>query len=402
MSTQARLSVASSIVLVCSVASMIVAAARATDAASSPIDPSGGWDAVLVAAAFTSFAAYVSVLFLVRRGGPIVPMLIVAAALQLLPLLGPTLLSRDAYTYWAYGRVGAVHDGNPYSDAPAERPDDPATVRMGSSWREQPSLYGPVFTVASETIARAAGNSPDAAAILFRGLASLSVLAIAGLAAMLARNRAFAVALVGLNPLVALHFAGGGHNDAFMIALVLGAVALHRSRRETLSGLGWALSALVKWVSLAFLALLAIGERRGRGRRLVAWSAAWLAALALGAFALYGTAWLGAGERLSEQARRTGSIGLSGWLADLGLSHRSTVVLLGVLVVVAGSWLAAQAWRGRVRLGLAGVLLAALQGWLNPWYALWGLGLAAPEEDRTAHVLAVALSGFLLLDALPL
>jgi hypothetical protein len=49
-----------------------------------------------------------------------------------------------------------------------------------------------------------------------------------------------------------------------------------------------------------------------------------------------------------------------------------------------------------------GVLLAALQGWLNPWYAVWGVSLAAPEEDSTAHIGAVLLTGLLLHDALPL
>jgi len=383
------------------VAATIAAARAADDATSSPIMPPGGWEAVLVASGVLSFAVYVGLLLLLRRGGALVPILVLVACLQLVPLLGPTLLSRDAYTYWAYGRVGAVYGANPYQEAPARWPDDPATVSMGGAWREQPSLYGPVFTLVSEAVAEVAGDSPSRAALAFRGVAALSILAIVGLAALLAANRAFAAAFVGLNPLVALHFGGGGHNDALMIALVLGALALHRSGREVLGGAAWALSALVKWVSLAFLALVVLGERRAGGRRALAWSALWLVVLAVGATALYGTAWFGAARRLSEQARRTGSLGLSGWLGDLGLSHRPTVVVIGLLTVVAATWLAAQAWRGKVRLGLAGVLLAALQGWLNPWYALWGLALAAPEEDRTAQVLAVALSAFLLTDALP-
>lgn len=218
---------------------------------------------------------------------------------------------------------------------------------------------------------------------------------------LLAKNRPFAAAFVGLNPLVALHFGGGGHNDAIMIAFVLGALVLHRNGRDSMGGLSWALSALVKWVSLSFLALLVVGEWRTTGRRVLAWSVAWLALLSVAATAIYGTAWLGAAERLSAQARRTGSIGLSGWLGDLGLSHRPVVVIIAALTLAVGIWLALQAWNGRVRLGLAGVLLAALQGWLNPWYALWGLALSAPEEDRTAQVLAVGLSGFLLYDALP-
>ena len=329
----------------------LLAADRAADAASSPLTPPGRWEAILIASAILAFAAYLGVLLVLRPGGPLVPILVLAAVLQLVPLFGPTLLSRDVYAYWAYGRIGAVHEANPYDDVPAQWPDDPATRDMGSSWREQPSLYGPVFTVISEGVAEVAGDSSRRASAIFRGLAALSILAIVALAAYLATNRAFAAAFVGLNPLVALHFGGGGHNDALMIALVLAALALHRRRRDTLAGAAWALSALVKWVSLAFLALVALGERRERGTRVLGWGALWIVAFAIGATAIYGTAWFTAAERLSDQARRTGSIGLSGWLQDVGLSHRPVVVLIGLLTLAAATWLGTQAWRGNVRLG---------------------------------------------------
>lgn len=383
------------------VAAFVFSAAEAADAASSPIVPPGGWETVLVVAGIGSFAAYVATLLLLRSGGLLAPIVALAVVLQLLPLLGPTLLSRDTYTYWAYGRVGAVHDGNPYENAPGEWPEDAATISMASSWRDQPSLYGPVFTAISEAVAAVAGDSERAAALLFRGLAALSIIAIVLLAAVLARNRALAAACVGLNPLVALHFGGGGHNDALMMALVLAALVLRQRRHSAFAGLAWALASLVKWVPLAFLALVALGDRRRHERRLLTWTAISLIGLASASTVAYGTAWLGAAERLSEQARRTSSIGLAGWLGDLGLSHRPTVVVIGLLTLAAAVWLAVQARRGRVRLGLAGVLLAVLQGWLNPWYALWGLSLSAADEDRTARVLAVTLSGFLLADALP-
>jgi hypothetical protein len=47
-------------------------------------------------------------------------------------------------------------------------------------------------------------------------------------------------------------------------------------------------------------------------------------------------------------------------------------------------------------------VLALGQGWLNPWYASWGVALSAPEDDRLAHGLALGLTVFLMLDALPL
>ena len=60
------------------------------------------------------------------------------------------------------------------------------------------------------------------------------------------------------NPVLALHAAGGGHNDAWLGALVLAALALAASNRRWLAGAAWALAVLVKWVPLVFLVLRAL------------------------------------------------------------------------------------------------------------------------------------------------
>ena len=57
--------------------------------------------------------------------------------------------------------------------------------------------------------------------------------------------------------------------------------------------------------------------------------------------------------------------------------------------------------RARRRLGVSGSVAALGQGWLNPWYASWGVSLSASEEDRLAWVLAVGLTAFLLVDVVP-
>ena len=218
------------------------------------------------------------------------------------------------------------------------------------------------------------------------------MLAIIGLAVLLARNRQFAAAFVGWNPLLALHFAGGGHNDALMMALVLGALVLASRGRPGGAGLAWVAAIAVKWVAVAFAGLVLLGARF-RERRLLGGLALGGVVVVATSFTLFGSSWIRAGSGLSSQARRTGSIGLSGWLADLGLAHRPTLAMITLLTLAAVAWLSWQAWNGRVRLGLAGVLLAAVQGWLNPWYAVWGVSLAAPEEDTAAHVGAVLLTG---------
>jgi hypothetical protein len=121
----------------------------------------------------------VGLVLLRRRAAPVLVVFVVAAAVQLLPLSGPTLLSTDTWTYWKYGRVGAVESGNPYGDPPSTYPGDVAYAAMGSSWRDTTSLYGPLFTLGSELHARIAGDVPERAAWLFRLVAAVSVLGAA-------------------------------------------------------------------------------------------------------------------------------------------------------------------------------------------------------------------------------
>jgi hypothetical protein len=73
-----------------------------------------------------------------------------------------------------------------------------------------------------------------------------------------------------------------------------------------------------------------------------------------------------------------------------------------VLFVVAYAWLLREAWRGRARLGLCAGLLLLATPWLTAWYAIWAVPLAAFEEDRTAQLLALGLSAYLLRNAVPL
>lgn len=382
---------------------LVVAAAGASALpASSPIDAPGTWGAALAIGLALAFAGYVGGLVALRRRAlPVAAVLAVAAAVQLTPLAGPTLLSTDGWTYWMYGRIATEHGGNPYGDPPSAFPDDVAYGAMGSSWRNTTSLYGPLFTLGSEAEARVAGDDPHRAAWLFRLVAGLAAVGTAALVATYAARPAFAAAFVGWNPLLALHFGGGGHNDAVMMLLVVGALALAARSRPNLAGVAWIGAIGIKWVAAAFLALWALDRLRRREPLGLAGLAVGFAGLVAAATARYGTTWLEAFGGLSSQARRTGSIGLSKWLADVGLGHRAILLAIGLASLAAFAWLALQAWHGRRRLGVSGSVAALGQGWLNPWYASWGVSLSAGDEDRLAWVLAVGLTAFLLLDVVP-
>ena len=332
----------------------------------------------------------------------LVSAVVIAGAIQLAPLAGPLLLSTDAYTYWDYGRVGAVHDANPYVNEPSEFPDDPAFARMGRDWRDTTTSYGPVFTLASEGHAAVVGESAAATAWTYKALAALAMLALTALAAFVARDRAFAAVFVGWNPLLAVHFAGGGHNDAWMMAFVLGALALGAAGRRQWAGASWVAAIAIKWVALIFLPLRAL-EARAQGRRVghLGFAVAAAAVVAVASWR-YGLHWLNAlgpvARNLSEGAHHS----LPGRLEALGVPRAAAVALLAVAFGIAYVWLLREAWGGRARLGLCAGLLLLATPWLVAWYAVWAVPLAAVEEDRTARVLALGLSAYLLRNAVPL
>ena len=354
--------------------------------------------ALLVAA----FAAYLGGLFLLRRSSrSLRTVLVLAVLIQLLPLAAPLLLSTDAWAYWEYGRIAAVHDGNPYVDTPSEFPDDPAYEHAGAAWRETTSVYGPGFTLLSEAVALVAGPSAAAAAWIFKVLAGLGVLTCALLAARLARDRPFALAFVGWNPLLALHFAGGGHNDALMMALVLAPLALGAAGRRGLAGAAWAASIFVKWVPVVFFLLRTV-EARARGRR-VSHAGFGAAVVALAALATlrYGIDWLRAFGPLARNAEGQTSYALPHRVEQLGAPHAVALALAGLVLAAGLVWLAREALRGRRHLGLTGCLLLATTPWLTPWYTIWALPLAAVDEDRRAQLVALGFCAYLLPQTIP-
>ena len=361
------------------------------------------WSWIYLGCLAAAFAAYLlGLLAIRRRTSSLIPVLVLAAAIQLVPLAAPVLLSTDVYTYWAYGRMSAVHGANPYADKPSEFPDDPAYARMGADWRDTTTVYGPVFTLASEGHAVVVRDSAVAAAWLYKALGAIAVLVLTGLAAGLAREQAFAAAFVGWNPLLAVHFAGGGHNDAWMMALVLGALALGAAGRRQWAGAAWVGAIAIKWVALVFLPLRAL-EARAQGRRVghlgFAVAAVIVAALA---FWRYGTAWLEAFGPLAKNLREGAHFSIPSRLSSLGIPHDAAVALLAVLFVIAYAWLLWQAWGGRARLGLCACLVLLATPWLIAWYAVWAVPLAAVEEDTAARLTALGLCAYLLRNAVPL
>jgi Glycosyltransferase family 87 len=354
------------------------------------------WSWLFLGFACAAFLLFVAGLALLRHGGRLGLVTALALAIQLAPLAAPLLISTDAWTYWDYGRIAAVHGANPYVANPDDYPRDPAFRHVGSGWWDTSSVYGPAFTLASEPLALADGSSAAAAAWTYKALAAAAMVAIVLLVRRLTASP-FAVAFAGWNPLLALHLAGGGHNDAWMAALVVGALTLAASGRRQLAGAASALAILVKWVPLLFLGLRAVEARRtARGVRHLGFAAAAAVVVALATWR-YGSHWLDAFGPLARNANRE-----SRYAIPHRLGGHPAALAFGAAFVVAYLWLVREAWHGRARLGLCAGLLLVATPWLVPWYAVWAVPLAALDDDRPAQLLALGFTGYMLRIAVPL
>jgi hypothetical protein len=378
--------------LVAAVGCAAFAARHASPSDVSPVTPSGSWRETWTWAVVAALLLYAVGVVVVRVSRPHFALVIVlAVAIQALPLLAPLLLSKDTYAYWIQARILSVHDGNPYRDAPARFSSDASFPYVSESWRRTTTEYAPLWELASLVPATAAGDRAHRAQLAYRIVAVLGVLATVALVLRRTHN-VVAVAFVGWNPLVALHFAGGGHNDAWLAVLLALAVFGGDSAR---AGAAWSAATFFKGFPGLFVPLELARTR------LAPRNGFWLglgittAVLAAVSFAVFGSAWITTAFRGANTPTGLGGVH---WLEQLGLRYRYAVTVGALVFGCVYVGLIVQAWRrGRARFSLAASALCLTAAQLRPWYALWPVVLAGAEEDALAAVVAYALTAYLLL-----
>lgn len=189
-----------------------------------------------------------------------------AVAFQMQQLDAPAMLSSDPYSYLMYGRIAALHGGDPYLNLPAAYPDDPVLPYI--YWTETPSFYGPLWTIVSAGLAMAGGDTVGLAILLLRGIAAIAALGAGALIWISARRSgtvspALAAAIWLWNPLVPLETGLSGHNDSVLVALLLGTVVATQYRWFVMVGLLGAAGILVKAAGLLVLPLAGVALARG-------------------------------------------------------------------------------------------------------------------------------------------
>lgn len=355
--------------------------------------------AVGVAAAAFAAAAFLLVVREAWRGTIPVRLVVgLAIAYHVVVLFLPLLFSRDVYSYAFYGRIAATYHANPYVLTPADFPGDALAAYVGPKWASTPAVYGPLWIQVSALVARVA-VSVGAAIVAFRLIAVAASLGTIAIVARLVRSswparEAFAVAMIGLNPVVLFQSVASGHNDLLVALAVAGGIALVYGRRELAATAVLTLGALVKATAavpllLLLLAVVARRERGSRARALVG-HAALIGAIALAFAAPF----------LQTKDPTLGMVELArheGWLAPSRFFRRVLDAVsgdtLGVLARVAFPLvlLAALVLIGRSLLrrgpGLTPAAQGGAWGWgllflmllgpvLLPWYVTWALPLA--------------------------
>jgi alpha-1,6-mannosyltransferase len=334
-----------------------------------------------VALACAQSALYAGVVYVVLRHGlgrrALLACLAAAALMRVVPLVAPPALSDDVYRYVWDGRVQGAGI-NPYRYVPA----DPALAALRDDAiyphinRKDyaPTIYPPGGQAIFFLVTRL-GESVFAMKLAMIGceagavLLLLALLRRAGLP--LAR-----VLIYALHPLPAWEFAGSGHVDAAVIALVCLALWLHQRGAAGSTGIALAAAALIKPFPLALAPAL---YRR--------WD--WRLPLALiVTVAVAYVPYLGVGARvlgflptyLQEEGLESGTVFYPLWLlrALLPVPTALYLAVAGALLVALGMVVALRRaaptpWPGALMLAAALVLVTSPH---FPWYLAWLLPLA--------------------------
>lgn len=351
------------------------------------------------------------------------------AVLWGLPLVvGPSLFSRDMYSYAGQGLL--AHVGlNPYVYGPGVLGvwgHQSLVSTVAPVWRSTVAPYGPTFiTLAGLVTGGAASLVATVIDLRLMELVGVGLIAlfVPRLARAFGADPGRAAWLAVLSPVVLLSLVAAGHNDALMAGLLLAGVTLALERRPLLGIVLCAVAATIKVPAAAGVVFIAVAWARDqqpsspRARvssqvRVLATAGLATAAVFVGVSAASGLGWgwlsvgaLSTPGQVVVLATPTTALGVTvaAALHALGLGPSTHSVLSAARVIglagaaFAGGWLL---WRTRFEnlvlcLGvtLLAVVVAGPVTW--PWYLVWSIPLLAcwPATQRS-RALVLILAGF--------
>lgn len=320
----------------------------------------------------------------------------------------PPASSKDVESYALYGRMTSEYGVSPWSHTPRDFAADPFFPRISPYWSDSPSVYGPVFAVASAGVMELAKRSPLRSRIGFQALAAVALL-VSVLIVSKRSSPPMAIVFVGLNPLLLTFGVNDGHCDLLAGLGIAGAVVVLTPANSkepsvtpaaiVVAGMFIAFAVLVK-VSLLPASLGAAVWLWGRRR---SWWPPIVLLATVGVVVVVGFALAGGLDALeplrSAAARHTrfsvwnpfhevAKVTLGDGLPTQSPADRAVALAANVTVATAGL---AFIWRQRrsadpVLAVIAGLAAYQLLGaYVLSWYAAWSLpALTLEWRSRTA------------------
>jgi len=367
---------------------------------------------ILLFAILTVFPWYLYYQWLVGRREVPFPWWQATLILGLVALAtNPIFLSNDIMEYMAQSRGHIVFGLNPYETSLSAIPDyqdDPILSR--AFWVNWRGVYGPVWYWFLGLITRVT-QSPWAYSLILRGFALAAHLANSQLIYLLARawglpddarfSPGKARLLYAVNAIPLVEHVASGHNDVFMLTLVLAALYATfstRPARRVGGYVSYGLGLALKSVAAIWGPLLILQSTRRSGKKLEPLRGVLVAAVTL--VIAYMRYWNGVGAltRLSEQAqlfsrlslvfvvkRVVGlvntelALGVTAFLlGPLGKGLLAALFLAGYLLVIRCS-----VKRGFLPMDYIHVtvlFLVLVVTWNQPWYVTWILPMIFLSE----------------------
>ena len=168
--------------------------------------------------------------------------------------------SCDIYSYIASGRIQTKYHENPYYtstlDIMNKNPEDKIMYNVARCWWNEKSIYGPCWMLITNLYSVFSGNSIFAAIYVYKLMAFLLFILSVFLIKKITNNDLY-VMLFGLNPYILYQFLANGHNDFYVIFLVLLAIYLFKVKnKKEFSVVCLAIATSIKYYPVLFMPFL--------------------------------------------------------------------------------------------------------------------------------------------------
>ena len=135
--------------------------------------------------------------------------------------------SSDTASYAAYGRI-AAQGGNPYTTNPQAWGDYAYSFAVGSLWKKQPSVYGPIATVVQRFAASIGGANVATTVWVLMILNGAVFIGVGLLLLKTSDDPVRATLFWTANPVLIQQLVSGGHLDTFVAAATICSIQVAR------------------------------------------------------------------------------------------------------------------------------------------------------------------------------